>query len=104
LIQIRESPKPFRINRNLAKRGETIVWRGQSFGAYEMSMELVLLKMMRFILRSVALVMGSGSIVLVWASFYDGSGGSYAFVALAIATGITLGLEEPPAARPRPRR
>jgi hypothetical protein len=69
-----------------------------------MSLELTLLKIMRFILQSVALVSGSGSILLLWASFYDGRGGSYAFVTLATATGITLGLPEPSAARPRPPR
>jgi hypothetical protein len=69
-----------------------------------MSLELTLLKIMRFILRGIALVSGSGSIFLLWASFYDGRGGSYAFVALAIATAITLGLAEPTVARPRPRR
>jgi hypothetical protein len=68
-----------------------------------MSLE-VTLKLMRFILHGIALVSGSGSIFLLWASFYDGRGGSYAFVTLATATGITLGLAEPPAARPRLRR
>jgi hypothetical protein len=68
-----------------------------------MSMELTLLKVMRFILQSVALVSGSGSILLLWASFYDERGGSYAFVTLATATAITLGLPEPSAAQPRPR-
>jgi hypothetical protein len=69
-----------------------------------MSLELALLKIMRLILQSAALVLGSGSILLLWASFYDGRSGSYAFVTLATATAITLGLAEPAAARPRPRR
>ncbi len=65
-----------------------------------MTLETVL-KAMRFILQGVALILGSGSILLLWASFYDGRGGSFAFVMLATATGITLGLPEPPAARLR---
>jgi hypothetical protein len=69
-----------------------------------MNLEPALLKIMRFILQGIALVSGSGSILLLWASFYDGRGGSYAFVTLATATGITLGLPEPSAAQPRPRR
>jgi hypothetical protein len=69
-----------------------------------MSLELTLLKIMRFMIQGVALVSGSGSILLLWASFYDGRGGSYAFVTLATATAITLGLAEPTPAQPRPRR
>jgi hypothetical protein len=69
-----------------------------------MSLELTLLKIMRFILQSVALVSGSGSILLLWASFYDGRGGSYAFITLATAAGITLGLPEPSTAQPRAPR
>jgi len=66
-----------------------------------MSWVPTVLKIMRFILQGAALVLGSGSIFLLWASFYDGRGGSFAFVALATATGITLGLPEPPVARSR---
>jgi hypothetical protein len=69
-----------------------------------MGLEVTLLKIMRFILQGIALVSGSGSIFLLWASFYDGRSGSYAFVTLAIATAITLGLAKPAVARPGPRR
>jgi len=54
-------------------------------------------KAMRWFLLSVAHLLGSGSIMVLWFSFYDGRGGSFAFVMLATATGIMLGLPEPPA-------
>jgi hypothetical protein len=54
-----------------------------------------LLMVMRWILLGVAHVLGSGSILLLYCSFYDGRGGSFAFVMLATATGIMLFL--PPA-------
>ena len=69
-----------------------------------MTSESTLLKVMRFALQGVALVLGSVSILLLWASFYDGRGGSFAFVTLATAAGITLGLPQPPPARSRQRR
>jgi hypothetical protein len=69
-----------------------------------MSWEVTVLKTMRFILQGLGLFLGGGSMFLVWASFYDGRLGSFAFVTLATAAAIALGTAEIPAARPRTRR
>jgi hypothetical protein len=69
-----------------------------------MNWEPILLKIMGLILRGIALVLGSVSIMLLWASFYDGRGGALAFVTLLTATLITLGLPQPPATPSHGRR
>jgi hypothetical protein len=66
-----------------------------------MMSETFLFKMMRLILQTIALILGSLSILLLWASFYDGYGGAFAFVLLSTATLITLGLPEPSRSRRR---
>ena len=63
-----------------------------------------LLKVMRWILLGVAHLLGCGSIFVLYYSFYDGRGGSFAFVMLATATGIMLGLPEPPSPAAPSRR
>jgi hypothetical protein len=64
-----------------------------------MGWEEKLLTASRFILRAVALILGSLSILFLWISFYDPPGASFALVFLATATGITLALPQPPLVR-----
>jgi hypothetical protein len=69
-----------------------------------MNWEPILLKIMGFILRGMALVLGSVSILLLWASFHDPRGGGLAFITLLTATLITLGLPQPSATPSHGRR
>lgn len=69
-----------------------------------MDWEQLLLKIMGLILRGVALVLGSVSILLLWASFQDPRGGGLAFITLLTATIITLGLPQTPAKPSHGRR
>jgi hypothetical protein len=66
-----------------------------------MTWESTLLKLMRFILQAMALVLGSGSILALWISFYIPDCGALALVMLFTAGFITLGLPQPPAAAGR---
>ena len=59
-----------------------------------------LLTIMRRILQTVALFVGSLGIVALWGSFYWPDCGIDALLMLATATGITLGLPQPEAAAP----
>lgn len=61
----------------------------------------ILLKVMRWTMLGVAHLLGSVSIFVLYFSFYDGRGGSFAFVMLSTATGIMLSL---PPAPPAPSR
>ena len=56
-----------------------------------------LLTIMRRILQTVALFVGSLGIVALWGSFYWPDCGIDALLMLATATGITLGLPQPEA-------
>jgi multisubunit Na+/H+ antiporter MnhB subunit len=60
-----------------------------------------LLTIMRRILQTVALFLGSLGIMALWGSFYRPDCGIDALLMLATATGITLGLPQPEA---RPAR
>jgi hypothetical protein len=51
-------------------------------------------KVMRLILEAMALVLGSASILALWASFYIPSAGGTAFMMLVTAAVIKLGLPE----------
>jgi multisubunit Na+/H+ antiporter MnhB subunit len=66
-----------------------------------------LLTIMRRILQTVALFVGSLGIMALWGSFYWPDCGIDALLMLATATGITLGLPQPeagPARRPTAAR
>jgi multisubunit Na+/H+ antiporter MnhB subunit len=62
-----------------------------------------LLTIMRRILQTVALFLGSLGIMALWGSFYWPDCGIDALLMLTTATGITLGLPEPQAATPARR-